>query len=149
MGKAFPNPAPLQGRFTAPQTHLVVMEYNAVDLAGTATAGLRLGGTTSPGRALIPFPGWVRAMAVRSNEARTAGTATFEVLIGGVDAGAEFDVVLNATDTQTAYKTYPHREALALRPGDDVQVRADTSGWTPTTADVIATLWLEVRDVLA
>jgi hypothetical protein len=79
---------------------------------------------------------------LNTSEARTAGTATLRVDIGGAtQAFAAGACVVNATETSrgsawdTAGPTFA--SAAAIRPV------ITTSGWTPTTAE--ATAWLVVR----
>lgn len=81
-------------------------------------------------------------IAIRSTEARTAGTLTAEVFKGGVATG--LTAVLDATNTQTKVTT----QAVALDTvvaGDLLTVRITTdAAWLPVTADVAAFVELGV-----
>ena len=95
---------------------------------------------------VVPYAGSAVAISVASNEARSAGTATFEVFINDVASG--LTAVLDATDTQYAFGTQAvGTDALAA--GDRVDVHVTTDGtWAPTTADVEATIFVAVTDIL-
>lgn len=79
-------------------------------------------------------PGSIIGISVASSEARTAGTATFEVFKDGTGTG--LTTVLNATDTQYASTT--QAESLdTFVAGARLDARVTTDGsWAPTTADV-------------
>jgi hypothetical protein len=82
--------------------------------------------------------GSIVGLSVASSEARTAGTATFEVYLDGVATGLQ--AVLDATDTQYAYGVQGGTADLFVA-GARIDVRVTTDGsWTPTTADVEATV---------
>jgi hypothetical protein len=82
--------------------------------------------------------GAVIGLSVASSEARTAGTATFEVYLDGVATGLQ--AVLDATDTQYAYAVQGGT-ADPYDAGAQLDVRVTTDGsWTPTTADVEAAI---------
>lgn len=85
---------------------------------------------------VMSHEGAIVGLAVASSEARTAGTATFEVYKNGAATG--LTAVLDATDTQYASST----QAASLDTfvaGDRLDVRVTTDGsWAPTTADVEA-----------
>lgn len=96
--------------------------------------------TRSDGTVLALRHGFLTGLAVKSNEARTAGTLTVEVYIGGVASG--LSAILNATDTTFAVETSPEG-LIPISAGDELDIRVTTSGtWAPTTADIVATLEL-------
>lgn len=78
--------------------------------------------------------GSIIGISVASSEARTAGTATFEVFKNGIGTG--LTTVLDATDTQYAFGV--QAEGVdTFAAGDRIDVRVTTDGsWAPTTADV-------------
>lgn len=87
---------------------------------------------------LIPFDFEVVAIDVSSNAARTGGTLTVDATIDGTVTGLQ--AVLNATDTTRAYTKQPRGADVAVA-GSRVGVKLTTASWTPTTADVSATVW--------
>ena len=87
---------------------------------------------------VVAHAGDVVGITVASSEARTAGTATFEVFIDGTGTG--LTTVLNGTDTQYASNTQaPGSDSFVADNRLDVRVTTDGS-WAPTTADVEATI---------
>lgn len=87
---------------------------------------------------VMPRAGSIIGLSIASSEARTAGTATFEVYKNGAATG--LTAVLDGTDTQYAYAV----QAASLDTfvaGDRLDVRVTTDGtWAPTTADVEAVI---------
>ncbi len=87
---------------------------------------------------VVSFDGSVVGISVAASEARTAGTATFEVFINDVATG--LTVVLNVTNTQYFYSS----QALGLDTfvaGDRIDVRVTTdASWAPVTSDVEASV---------
>lgn len=82
--------------------------------------------------------GSVIGVSVASSEARTAGTATFEVFKNGTGTG--LTCILNGTDTQYASAVQATGVDTFVA-GDRLDVRVSTDGsWTPTTADVEAAI---------
>ena len=81
---------------------------------------------------------------IKSNEARTAGTATTEVYIAGSASG--LTAVLDATNT-TSKKTTQASFLDAIAEGLAVDVRITTaSTWAPTTADIRVFIEYEQND---
>lgn len=82
--------------------------------------------------------GDIVGLTVASSEARTAGTATFEIYKNGTGIG--LTVVLDATNPQ--YVAASQAAALdTFVSGDRLDVRVTTDGsWAPTTADVEASI---------
>jgi len=102
---------------------------------------------------LVAFDGEVCAAGVDSNAARTAGTATFEVLINGSKLvqptvpATEGTVrpVLDATNPQRhgTRIAYGARPRYPVKRGDVVSAVVTTdAAWAPTTADVNLDVWL-------
>lgn len=86
------------------------------------------------------YNGELVGLSVASSEARTAGTATFEVFINGTGTG--LTTVLDATDTQYAFAVQV-AGSDSFSAGDRLDVRVTTDGsWTPTTADVEVTIFV-------
>lgn len=85
--------------------------------------------------------GDIVGIAVASSEARSAGTATFEVFKNGTGTG--LTTVLDGTDTQYASAS----QALGLDTfvaGNQLDIRVTTDGsWAPTTAEVEAVIVIE------
>lgn len=88
---------------------------------------------------LLPFDFEVVAVDVVSNTARTGGTLTVDATIDGTVTGLQ--AALNATDTTRAYARNPRGSDAGVA-GSRVGVKLTTSSWTPTTADVTATVWV-------
>ncbi len=88
----------------------------------------------------IPFGYEIVGISVSSSAARTAGTLTVDATIGGTASGLQ--AVLNATTTNNAYTTAA-RGSYPGAAGDKVGVKITTAaGWTPTTADIVVSLWV-------
>jgi len=90
-------------------------------------------------RETIPAPadGSVTAIAVLSNEARTAGTLTVELTVNGVGSG--LTAVLDGTNTECDVGT----GSVAVSECDEIGVTVTTDGsWAPTTADITVMLQL-------
>lgn len=106
------------------------------DLTGTGgpTALVRFGaGAAFPNAFIGTRPGSITGIIVKSNEARTAGTATFEVTKNGTGTG--LTAVLDGTNTTLkASNQAPGTDTFVA--GDEIGVTITTAGWTPTTADI-------------
>ncbi|MFN3652598.1 MAG: hypothetical protein ACK47B_23725 [Armatimonadota bacterium] len=99
-------------------------------------------GAAFPKKALMPRAGSVTAVAVKSNEARTAGTLTVTVYKNG--AATALTAVLDGTNT-TWKVTTAAKDVLAFAAGDELSVRVDCSpDWAPTTADIRVVLEVEM-----
>lgn len=121
------------------------LQFEEVDVTGT-TGGqvLQIAGSSGCTEYTVPFDCCIVGIAVASNAARTAGTATFEPRKNGSATGV-ISAVLDGTNTQYAYDTAEVFESanLEVAAGDRLSVRMVTSGFTPTTADVAVTLYLQ------
>lgn len=122
--------------------HLLGPWYRA-DLTGTAADVYFYINGYSSGAFELPMPraGSITALMVRSNENRTAGTVTVEVLLNDVATG--LTAVLDGTNP-TFKGTYQAYGTDTFAIGDKIAVKWTTSGWTPTTADI--TVLVEVQD---
>lgn len=88
----------------------------------------------------IPFAYEIAAISVTSSAARTGGSLIVDATIGGTVTGAQ--ATINGTTTNNAYTTFP-RGTYSGSAGDKVGVKITTvAGWTPTTADIVVTLWI-------
>ncbi len=108
------------------------------DVPGTlgSTVMPRLTGAAQ--NAFIPVrAGSITGVCVWSNAARTGGTLTVEVYKNGSATGLQ--AILNASYT-TFKATLQDPNIDTFVAGDRLDVRIVTSSWTPTTADVRATM---------
>jgi hypothetical protein len=88
--------------------------------------------------------GAVVGAMIDADDARTAGTATVQVRING--AGMAFDggsCVLDGTNTTSASSFVNFASGVPFAAGDTIGCELVTSGWTPTSADVV--IWLVVQ----
>jgi hypothetical protein len=115
------------------------------DIPGTDAGSLiALLGTSDNQEIVVPFDGFITAMSVASNDARTAGTATFAPTVNGSQV-AGISVTLDGTNTQYDDSAVARNAnaGLAVSAGDRVGVRMVTSSFTPTTADAVVLLFIE------
>lgn len=85
--------------------------------------------------------GSVLGIAVKSNDARTAGTLTVEVTKNGTGVG--LTAVLDGTNT-TSKATTQSKDTDAFVAGDNIGIDITTDGsWAPTTADIDCTVEIE------
>jgi hypothetical protein len=84
--------------------------------------------------------GSITGVVVKSNAARTAGTLTVEVFKNG--AGIGLTAVLDATNTLTKSSTQA-KDTDTFVAGDELDCRVTSAGWTPTTADIRASIEVE------
>lgn len=119
--------------------------YSRENLAASLTASQLERSLSAALSAALPVvathAGSIVGISVASTDARTAGTATFEVYKNGSATG--LTAVLDGTNTTFAFGV----QAIDLdtvAAGDRLDVRVTTTGtWTPTTADVEATVVLQ------
>jgi len=89
----------------------------------------------------VPRAGSVLGVVVTSNEARTAGTLTITVFIGGTNTG--FTAVLDGTNTTTK-ATLQAKDLDTFVAGDLIRTVITTdASWAPTTADINVTVEVE------
>lgn len=112
-----------------------------VPASQSATVASRLSGTAQ--NAFIPVrAGSITGICIWSNAARSAGTLTAEVYVNGSATGLQ--AILNGTNT--TFKATTQAGGIdVFNAGDRIDIRISTDGsWAPTTADVRATLEVEV-----
>jgi len=115
------------------------------DLPGTATTQATLGyfdSATTVSRNTndirVNRAGRVVGMMIVSDDARTAGTATAQVRIEGT--GTAFDggsVQLGAVRTTTDSSFVAYTDGVSFAANDRIGAEVVTSGWTPTTANLL------------
>lgn len=88
---------------------------------------------------VMPWDFEVVGISVVSNAARTAGTLTVDATIDGTVTGLQ--AALDATNTLRDTGTQARGSDAALA-GARVGCKLTTSSWTPTTADITATVWV-------
>lgn len=137
---------------SAPHTTMTFGPFVLNDVPGTSTVPMGLGyfNTTSAvsvdtaNLVRMPAAGRVVGLALSSDADRTAGAATAYVKVNGA-AGASINgsaVSLDGTNVSFDSVLVPHDSGLAAAASDTLQIEVDTSGWTPTTANLLA--WLTV-----
>lgn len=87
---------------------------------------------------IMPWDFEVVGVSVQSNAARTAGTLTVDVTIDGTVTGLQ--AALDATNTTRDTGTQVRGSDTGVA-GSRLGVKLTTSSWTPTTADITATVW--------
>lgn len=101
----------------------------------------RLGSTGFPTKWIALRAGSITGVAVKTNDARTAGTLTVEPFKNGTGIG--LTAVLDGTNTIFKATTQA-KDTDTFVAGDEVDIRITTdAGWTPTTADIRAILEVE------
>jgi hypothetical protein len=88
---------------------------------------------------IMPWDFEVVGVSVQANTARTGGTLTVDVTIDGTVTGLQ--AALDATNTTRDTGTQVRGSDVASA-GSRVGVKLTTSSWTPTTADITATVWV-------
>lgn len=81
-------------------------------------------------------------IAVTSHTARTAGTLTVDATIDGTVTGLQ--AALDGTNTTRDTGIQPRATDVGSA-GSRLGVKLTTSSWTPTTADIVATVWAIVH----
>lgn len=89
---------------------------------------------------VMPRKGRVSGITVHSREARTGGTCVVKPQING--SAGTLSATLDGTDTLRAYGTQDSGDTYAA--GDALGVEFTTSGWTPTSTELVA--YLEVEE---
>jgi len=91
---------------------------------------------------LLPYAGSVLAIAVASNDARTAGTLTVDATINGTATGLQ--AVLDASNT-TYHCATQAKDSDTFSAGDRLGVEITTDGsWAPTTANIVVSVTIEM-----
>lgn len=99
----------------------------------SATRLFRFGNAVNHQRAaLMPRGGVVMGFGLMSNEARTGGSATLELYVGGVATG-----VTAVLDGGATVYTWEACE-VSFEAGEGIELYLSSSGWGPTSADVQA-----------
>lgn len=88
---------------------------------------------------VMPFDYEIVGITIFSDSARTAGTLTVDVTVGGSVTGIQ--AILNGTNT-TKKTTKVPRGTKSGGAGDAIGVKLTTSSWTPVTADILVTVWV-------
>lgn len=120
-------------------SYCVLGPWNDVDVAASQAAlAITLANDAVLTEIVMPRAGSIVGIACFSNAARTAGDATFDATINGTVTG--LTAVLDATNTTT----HTRQQAAGLdrfTAGQRIGVKLTTpAGWTPITADAIATV---------
>jgi hypothetical protein len=115
----------------------VQLDFFQDNVAASQTAVALSNGMTTRGYCAVE-DGSVTAVAVRTNDPRTAGTLTLEAFINGVATG--LTVTLDATNT-TSNQVRQDQGLDTFMRGDAIDLRITTTGsWTPITADIICSV---------
>ncbi len=121
-----------QANAAASQTDVALKVVSTFD--GTAV------GANDVVQVVMPYPGSIVGVTVSASAARSGGTLTVAAAKNGSTVG--LTAVLNATDTQWARSTQG-READRFDAGDRIGCLITTDGsWAPTTADIVAEVWV-------
>lgn len=120
---------------TGTNTIYAVAGNNEGDLQTTAQMHI----TPDAGQGTI---GWVEAIAVRLDQARSAGTSTYQ--LEAASAGVLGPIAtIDGTNTKMAWVTANLVDSSDLLvPGDRYTIRQTGAGFTPTTADAFVTVRL-------
>lgn len=112
--------------------------------AGQAAVAITLGGavgTFSTTALVMTAAGSITGIGVRTNDDRTAGSATFEVYKNA--AGTGLTAVLDGTNPKFKFTTQALGSDTFVA-GDILDIRVTTTtDWTPVTADVVAFIEIE------
>ncbi len=124
----------MQSDVAASQSAAALAVAEVRDAAATADDQNAAGGY------VMPFPGQVVGVSVRSSAARTAGTLTVDGQVDGTAVG--LTAVLNATNTQSKASLQP-RETDRFAAGAVISAQITTDGsWAPVTADIVVVVWV-------
>lgn len=88
----------------------------------------------------FPAAGVVRRLMLYSNGARTAGTLEVEVYVAGVGSG-----MIAALDDVNTQWVEEGGEGVSFEAGEEITLRITTVGWTPTSADLQASIEVELE----
>lgn len=91
---------------------------------------------------IMPWDFEIVAVSVQASTARTAGTLTVDATIDGTATGLQ--AALDATNTTRDTGVQPRGTDVGVA-GSRIGVKLTTSSWTPTTADITATVWAIVH----
>lgn len=135
---------------TAVRQSTVIGPFYVNDLQATASPQMNLGffnSATAMSQAAVDpevdRSGRVIGLTIVSDDARTSGTCNAYVRIDGVGSVfAANAVVLNGTHTTDSMKNVNYDSGLPFTAGQRLGIDLDTSGWGPTTANIIG--WLTI-----
>lgn len=91
---------------------------------------------------IMPWDFELVGISVTSNAARTAGTLTVDATIDGTVTGLQ--AALDGTNTTRDTGVQARGTDVGVA-GSRLGVKLTTSSWTPTTADIVATVWAIVH----
>jgi len=114
--------------------------WGEANIAATqaATRLFRFGNANTWQRAVVmPRPGVIRGLGLAVNEARSAGSATVEIWVGGVASGVQ--AVLDGGATVWTWETCE----VSFEGGEGVELWLATASWGPTSADMQAMVEVE------
>ena len=132
------------GDITAGGGRLMAFSFTKTNMSGTATDTFSArGGATSNGdEYVMPWAGSVMAISAALNDARTAGSAIFKPTIDGT---AVTTLSTTIDDSPTQYgSTTQAKDVDTFAANARLGCESVNSGWTPTTADAIAVIVVEM-----
>lgn len=111
------------------------------NVGGTITAVTlsRFAGLSMHDGVAFPMAGTVKRLLLYSNAARTAGTLEVEVYLDGAAMG----MIATLDDTVTQW-VEEGGEGVPFEAGELITLRITTVGWTPTSADLQASIEVEL-----
>jgi hypothetical protein len=124
-------------------TPIYPLSFAIADLAAAATdTPLQHAAAAAVTEAIAPFDGEIIAITVAGNDARTAGSATFQVRKNGV-VQTTHSAVIDGTNPQRLRHALTHETALSFEAGDQLEVVVTTDGgFLPTaTTEYTVDLW--------
>lgn len=134
----FQSTGPIGGRVVA----LPFYEDDVAQNQTTATMSAAGGTGTTQIEYVMPWAGSVIGISVRSNEARTAQTATLDATIDGTATGLQ--AVLDGTNTQSHSATQADTlDTFTVNQRIGIKLTTHAT-WTPETADFQAVVWVQL-----
>lgn len=113
-------------------------------VAGNSTKAASYGHTAANGGLTMLRNGEITGISVRLNNARTGGTCIASSLINGVVQNAAGETVtIDGTNTQGHFQVIA--APIAYVAGDTLSVQTTTTGFSPTGADAVITIWVRDR----
>ena len=107
-------------------------QFSFLNLTTSVQATRNIGGTLATIGVRMPYPGSVIGLSFESNAAKTAGTVVFTPYIAGV---AQVGTLGWNASNSGAVQTFTPG-LMVFNSGDSLDVRATTTSFAPTTADV-------------
>lgn len=131
---------------------IVAIPFTIADASAQGQAVTELGVDADVGAAqvVVPGPGSIIGLSIRSQNGRTAGTLTCKPRKNGASVAATtLNTILNATNTQktSARANKDSAASLIFAINDTVGVSWETdAAWAAgVTPSLIATLWIELK----